>query len=101
LRVIAPDYFVDTAGAIRLEAELTGGESVDDVILDLVDVAFIASSGLRVLLKATQERRVAGSDLRVCGANATVTEIFEVSGFDKILSLYPDRQAAEEAPGVS
>jgi anti-anti-sigma factor len=98
LRVIVPDYSLDTAGALRLEGELTGDGSVDDVILDLVDVAFIASSGLRVLLKATQQRRAAGGDVLVCGANATATEVFEVSGFDEILSLYPDRRAAEGAP---
>lgn len=82
---LAPDWNLDVAGARRLEAAI---EPLDGkVAVNLSGVAFVASSGLRVLLKHAQRLKSEGGELRVCGANRTVSDVFRMSGFDSIIAI--------------
>ncbi len=83
---ITPDYSLDVAGAQRLEAELAKAEP-GDIILDLADVSFVASSGLRVLLKVSQQLDVAGAKLSAINASDLVMEVFEMSGFADFIEV--------------
>jgi anti-sigma B factor antagonist len=83
--VFAPSWNLDVAGARRLEEAIKSLEGA--VVIDLSGVAFVASSGLRVLLKQAQRLKFEGGELRVCGADKTVTEVFKMSGFDKIIAI--------------
>jgi anti-anti-sigma factor len=65
-----------------------------EVIVDLSDVTFISSSGLRVLLLLARELRKDGGDIRLCAARPQVAEVFHLTGFDRIFELYPTREAA-------
>lgn len=88
---LRPTYNLDVAGAQRLEAELGAVDASaydgDQLRLDLTDVAFVASSGLRVMLKWAQEFDRHGFSLVVTNANDTVREVFSMSGFDTILKV--------------
>ena len=48
---------------------------------------FISSAGLRVLLATAKKLRGSGGDLKICGLNPTVQEVFDISGFGSILSV--------------
>lgn len=65
-----------------------------DVVVDLSDVTFISSSGLRVLLLLARELRKGGSDIRLCAPRPQVAEVFRLTGFDRIFELFPTREAA-------
>ena len=68
-----------------------------DIVVDLSDVKFISSSGLRVLLLLARELRRQGGDIRLCSARPQVAEVFHLTGFDQIFELYPTREAVGEA----
>ncbi len=88
---------LDVAGAQQLEdaiADLSG-----QVAINLTDTAFVASSGLRVLLKHAQRFSDEGGVLVVCGANPTVAEVFQISGFDTIIDSYAGIEEARAALG--
>ena len=88
---------LDVAGAQQLEdsiADLSG-----QVVINLADTAFVASSGLRVLLKHAQRLSDDGGALVVCGANPTVAEVFQISGFDTIIDSYDGIEEARAALG--
>lgn len=70
---------------------------VSQMLIDFSEVPYIASSGLRVLLKVAQQMSKDGGKLHVCCLNNIVREVFEVSGFDKILAVYNDSQEAKGA----
>ena len=93
MTVMVPDWNLDVAGAQRLEKELA--ETDGSVLIDLGDVSFVASSGLRVLLKHAQRLQEGGGELKLCSPNSTVADVFAMSGFDSILSVYEDRAKAE------
>lgn len=87
---------LDTVNAGFVEAELTRLVDADAnrLLLNFTAVPFIASSGLRVLLKVGQALRSRGGKLHICGINDTVREVFEISGFDRIFNVFASEQDA-------
>lgn len=59
------------------------------LVVDLQDVSFISSAGLRVLLTALKETRRKGGDLRLAGLQARVREVFDLTGFNTVFKTYP------------
>jgi anti-anti-sigma factor len=57
-----------------------------DVIVNLEACNFVASSGLRILLKAAQRLSTGGS-LTVTNANDTILEVFRISGFASVITI--------------
>lgn len=77
---------IDTATAPEASASIN--ESLDDVqslILDFTGVDYISSAGLRMLL-ALQKKMMARDGMKLIGVNDDVNDVFEVTGFDEILT---------------
>ena len=68
-----------------LDAVVAGAKKV---ILDFSQLDYISSAGLRVLLGAAKQLRASGGKLGMFGLNQSVKEVFEISGFATILSVY-------------
>ena len=78
---------LDTITSPELEAELTESlEGVSELVLDLEQLDYISSAGLRVLLSAQKKMNKQGT-LKVLHVNDTVKEIFNVTGFTDILNI--------------
>ena len=84
---VALEGRLDTVTAPELDADLkTSVEGVDSLILDLTDLAYISSAGLRVLLSAHKAMSGKGG-MKVVHANEIVREVLEVTGFADILNI--------------
>ena len=74
------------------DAEVLMKKTLDDgakkILADFSKLDFVSSAGLRVLLFTAKHLESSGGELRICGLNETVSEIFEISGFDTILSVF-------------
>ena len=78
---------LDTMSAPELEGELKNSvEGVTSLIFDIKDLQYISSAGLRVLLSAQKVMNKQGS-MVIRGANDDIMEIFEVTGFNDILTI--------------
>ena len=78
---------LDTATAPMLEAEVKEDlDSVTKLILDMTELNYISSAGLRVLLSMQKIMNEQGT-MKLVGVNETVYEIFEVTGFSEILTI--------------
>ena len=86
MKEVQPSWNLDVAGAQKLEAMFTDIVG-NDLVVDLSEVSFVASSGLRVILKAAQKLKVSGGSLVIRGANATVKEVFRISGLASVISI--------------
>ena len=78
---------LDTTTAPMLEKAVN--EDIGDVknlILDIKDVSYISSAGLRVLLGAQKKMQKIGS-MKVKNVCAEVMEVFEMTGFADILVI--------------
>lgn len=79
---------LDTVTAPELEAGLKDSlEGIRELVLDLNELEYISSAGLRVLLAAHKSLTAEGGRMVIRGANDLVKEVFEVTGFTEILNL--------------
>ncbi len=94
--VFRPFGKIDSGHSADLDAALTEGigQGMRFIAVDLTDTPYIASSGLRALLKAAKAVKPEGGQITVCGLNDVVHEILQVSGLLRIFPVYP---TAEEA----
>jgi len=67
------------------------------IVVDLARLEFISSAGLRSLLTLAKTCQKVSRKLSFCSLNTMVAEVFKISGFYSIFSIYPDRAAAKEA----
>ena len=101
IQILSLNGNFDTASAAETEPrfiELVGDGS-GKLLVDFSDVTYIASSGLRILLKIAQSIKAGGGELHLCALNDTVREVFEISGFDKILNVAESREQVLGALG--
>ena len=78
---------LDTTTAPELEAALKDAlDGVTELELDLKELEYISSAGLRVLLSAQKIMNKQGS-MVILNANENIMEIFEVTGFSDILTI--------------
>lgn len=85
--IIAIKGRLDTATAPQLESELKASIGNTTVlILDLSEIEYISSAGLRVLLFAQRTMNKQGV-MKVTHVNETVLEVFEITGFCDILNI--------------
>ena len=89
---------LDTNTAPDAEAELDGllKKGVTKILVDFTNLEYISSAGLRVLLATTKRLSGGGGSLRLCSLNETVDEVFEISGFSTIFSVFGTRDEALE-----
>ena len=81
------DGRIDANTAPQLEAELTkslGG--MVNLIIDLKNLTYISSAGLRVLLVAQKQMMKQGA-MRVINVCDAVMDVFEMTGFSDILTI--------------
>ena len=99
--VVALNGSIDAASAREITEHLTSQINSGNVrlVLDLAQVAFMSSAGLRTILTAIKECRQHGGDLRVAAARGEVERTLNLSGFTSILSLFPT--AAEALAGFN
>ena len=76
---------VDTVTAPELEAGLKFADATC-VVLDLADVPYMSSAGLRVLLSAQKRMNKQGS-MKLLHVNDTVKEVFDITGFADFLTI--------------
>ena len=66
------------------------------IIVDFEKLEYISSAGLRVLLVASKRMKTEDGKIRICNLNETVQEVFDISGFSTILSVYTSLELALE-----
>ncbi|MEE0956956.1 MAG: STAS domain-containing protein [Ruminococcus sp.] len=77
---------IDTATAPEFESAVkTDLDGVQSLVLDFKDVNYISSAGLRVLLSLQKKMMVQG-EMKLINVNDVVNDVFEVTGFDEILT---------------
>ncbi|MGE5477475.1 MAG: STAS domain-containing protein [Bacteroidales bacterium] len=93
--VLVPQSRVDSATAKAFEAKVLQvvNSGAPRVILDFSALDYISSAGLRVVLVGAKMTR-APRKFVLCGMKPHIREVFDVSGFAKILSIQADRTTA-------
>lgn len=86
--VFALEGRLDTNTSPQLE-EFAGGlheKNIADIVVDMSSCEFVSSAGLRVIV-AMQKRAATGGSLVFRGVVPEVMDVFQMTGFDKILTF--------------
>jgi anti-sigma B factor antagonist len=78
----------NTSPAAQVAVDEILASGVKKLAVDFTALAYISSAGLRVLLGAAKKLSAAGGELRLFGLNASVKEVFDISGFSTILAVF-------------
>ncbi len=92
--VLALTDRLDTQTAPELEQAAMGklGDGVQ-MALELSELQYISSAGLRVLLMIMKKAKAAGGKAALVGVGGMVGEILEESGIDAFFEQYEDLEA--------
>ena len=96
LVVIQGDIDTSTAPALQnaLSEELDRGNI--HAIIDMTNVRYVSSMGIRVFLSHLKKLRTAKGRLLLSGANKIVSDVFVMSGFSNYLEMLPDTESARK-----
>ena len=88
-----------SAGDFERAVQEAAGDCEGALLIDCENLSYVSSAGLRAMLliaKALARRNV---PFALCSLRGPVAEVFEVSGFDRIISTHPSRAEALGAIG--
>jgi anti-anti-sigma factor len=77
-----------------LDAILANGGKGKHLAIDFSKLDYVSSAGLRVMLGTAKKLTASGGALRTFGLNDSVKEVFDISGFSSILSVFPSEADA-------
>jgi anti-anti-sigma factor len=94
--VISVKGRIDSATASEFEDALNEftQQGKNNIVLDLSEVDFISSAGLRVLVTARKAVKGTGGEIVFANSSEQVVETLEIAGLDVLFDQYPDREMA-------
>jgi anti-anti-sigma factor len=74
----------------KILAEIDSGDR--RFVIDLSQLDYVSSSGLRVFLLVAKRLRSADGKIAFCSLKDHVQQVFDLSGFSSILAIYGSRE---------
>ncbi len=62
-------------------------EGVSELRIDMKELEYVSSAGLRVLLAASKKMKEKEGAMVVCRVGDDIMEVFEITGFNEILDI--------------
>ena len=72
-----------------------------EVVVDLTDTTFIDSTTLGVLVGGVKRLRSHDGQLSLVCSDRNITKIFEITGLDRVFTIYPTRDEALSKLGTT
>ncbi len=87
---------IDSATASEFETQLGTlfADPPDALIIEMTELDYISSAGLRVLLVVAKRAKAEGRPLVLCNLAPGIQEVFDVSGFTAIFNIATTRAEA-------
>ena len=99
LTVVSIDGRLDTTnyGAFDKELENLINSGEKNILVDCSKMNYISSSGLRVFLVYLKKLKAEGGNLLLCCMQSMIKEVFSISGFTSLFTIYDSREEAVAA----
>lgn len=87
---------IDSATSTEFEAALQDAiaKGKRNLILDMSQVEFLSSSGLRVLVTTLKTLRKTGGDICIAQPSQRARDAIDIAGLDVLFKSFDDREAA-------
>ena len=94
--VVSVNGSVDALTAVELNqfvnSQISNGNT--NLVIDLGQVEFMSSAGLRAILASFKESRQNGGDLRLAAPKPGIEKVLKLSGFLNIIKTFPSSEDA-------
>src|SRR5882724_7293304 len=93
IHVVSPQGRLDgsTSAMFTERFEKLIGGTQPKLLVDLSGIEFVTSAGLRAVLGVVKRVKAANGVLAVCGIQAPVQEILDITGLTPMMQIYPLR----------
>jgi len=97
--VVAVDGRIDGSNSQDFQDRFEEAITDDDraVVLDMGKLTYISSSGLRATLLLARRLQRQQAKFAICSLSPSIKEVFEISGFDRIIKVHASREEATQA----
>ena len=97
IEIVRPDGILDRTASNEFNQKVSQclEAGADIVLIDFQDISFIDSSGLNALVSAIKTVESQGKNIFCCSPNAQIKIVFDVSGLNRIIELFEDRDEFE------
>lgn len=85
---------LDSVTSPSVEAQLTSRIASGGLVLDFTGLDYISSAGLRVVLSLAKRLKQANTAFILAGLRPQIRDVFEISGFLRILDIAETRADA-------
>jgi anti-sigma B factor antagonist len=97
--LVIPEGRVDFSAAAAFQAQVeqalaAASKAPAAVVIDCAGLDYVSSAGLRVFLLAAKGAQRAGLKFAICALKPAVREVFELSGFSRVMAIHADRATA-------
>lgn len=94
--VVSVSGRIDTATSTQFEETIK--DLIDrgqfNLVMDLAEVDFLSSSGLRILVTTRKKLREMGGDIVLANPSQRASDSVEIAGLDKLFASYLTREEA-------
>jgi anti-anti-sigma factor len=84
----------DTSPELTRQALDMIGKGGRKLLLDLKDLVYISSAGLRAVLAATAAMAAEGGRVAIASPNPEIAEVFDISGFLTVVDMHATAESA-------
>lgn len=87
---------MDAENAVQFERQCESciAEGFPSLVIDLNDLTYVSSMGLRSFVAAAKKLRDKGGDLRICRLTGLVRQVFEITRLNQV---FPPHDSVESA----
>lgn len=98
--VVAMPPEIDMSNSAQLGDLLSEviSEEPDLITADLTGTMFCDSAGIHAIVRANQQARTHGAELRLAVGQARVIRVLELTGLDRLMPVYRDVQQSLSQP---
>lgn len=95
-------YVVDVAGRLDATTACEFEQQCDtwiaaeeyQIVVDMNAVEYISSAGLRGILTSAKKLKAKGGNIRFCGLQGMVADVFKMSGFGAMFQVFDNKELA-------
>ena len=87
---------MDAENAPQFEQECNAriGDGLKSLVVDVGDLTYVSSMGLRCFVAVAKTLRSKGGELRICRLQGLVNQVFEITGLKRTFPVYESLESA-------
>ncbi len=92
--ILKPSGLLDAQSGADLRSSIASllNEQPRDILIDCQGIDFMDSSGFGALVSVLKRVREHGKQLYLCSLNSQVRIVLELTGTEKVFTIFPDRE---------